>query len=232
MKLAKQILVSIAAPWLLLTATGCQSNLDGPFRTSDQPGQSSSEAAPEQLGAGIEKASVALEPSQVELTGGAASVGTDGGLGSQAESRQVAVSEARVEQILSELNSQKTSEGILINLPENILFDFDKAEIKPDAKPTLAKINELIGHYSNAPIAIYGHTDSKGSDAYNQTLSAKRANAVKNYLVSSHSVDASRLQAQGFGETKPIAPNTQSSGADNPAGRQQNRRVEVIIRNQ
>lgn len=134
-----------------------------------------------------------------------------------------------VEQTLSDLKAQKTGEGILINLPENILFDFDKSELRPSAKPTLVKVNQLLNHYSNAPVTISGHTDSKGSDAYNQSLSEKRAEAVKDYLVKNFNVQSNRLEAKGFGETQPVAPNAKLNDLDNPEGRQKNRRVEVLI---
>jgi outer membrane protein OmpA-like peptidoglycan-associated protein len=137
-----------------------------------------------------------------------------------------------VERTLSELNAQKTNTGIRINLPDNILFDFDQADIRPNAKPTLAKLDILLRNYSKAPVSIYGHTDSKGRNDYNQTLSEQRAEAVKDFLSQTFGIDAERLTTKGFGQTQPIAPNTQPDGTDNPEGRQKNRRVEVIIHNQ
>lgn len=151
--------------------------------------------------------------------------------GSTLETSKVQSSELEVSRTLSELNATQTDEGIVINLPENILFDFDKAEIKPEAEPTLKKISELLAYYKDSPMKINGHTDSKGSDGYNQKLSEQRAEAVKKYLTEKFSVKSSRLQAKGFGEAKPIAENENPNGFDNPEGRQKNRRVEVIIRN-
>ncbi|MGV0027642.1 OmpA family protein [Phormidesmis priestleyi] len=145
---------------------------------------------------------------------------------------QTTTTSVQVEKTLSELQAQKTSDGIRINLPENILFDFDKSELRPTAKPTLAKLSLLLKNYKSAPVAINGHTDSKGSDEYNQTLSNKRAESVKTYLSQNFGIDASRLQPQGFGKNQPIAPNANPDGSDNPQGRQKNRRVEVIIRTQ
>jgi outer membrane protein OmpA-like peptidoglycan-associated protein len=158
------------------------------------------------------------------------------------ESQQVSSTTTSVDRIISDLNSQKSSDGtaveakkvssgIQVNLPDNILFDFDKAEIRPEAKATLTKLNQLIASYKQAPVEIYGHTDSKGNDAYNQSLSEKRAKAVQEYLVKNFKVETSRLSAKGLGEKKPVAPNTKSNGADNPEGRQKNRRVEILIRN-
>ncbi|MBD2183248.1 OmpA family protein [Planktothrix sp. FACHB-1355] len=77
---------------------------------------------------------------------------------------------------------------------------------------------------------IYGHTDSKGDDAYNEKLSQLRAAAVKYYLINVFKVQPNRLQTKGFGKIKPIAPNNNPDGSDNPTGREKNRRVEVLIK--
>jgi OOP family OmpA-OmpF porin len=77
-------------------------------------------------------------------------------------------------------------------------------------------------------VTIEGYTDSKGTEAYNQKLSERRANAVKNYLVS-RGVEASRLDAVGKGESDPVAPNTKPNGKDNPEGRAMNRRAELKV---
>ncbi len=136
-----------------------------------------------------------------------------------------------VQQAITDLQAQRTSEGLKVNLPENILFDFDKAEIRPNAKPTLQKLSVLLKTYQNSPTEIRGHTDSKGSDQYNQDLSERRAKAVEAYLVQNFQVNGDRLTPKGLGKTQPIAPNTKPDGSDDPEGRQKNRRVEVIIRN-
>jgi len=135
-----------------------------------------------------------------------------------------------VQQALSDLQAQKTNEGIRITLPEDILFDFDKYNIRPSAKSALQKLSVVLKNYQNAPVQINGHTDSKGDDAYNQTLSENRAKSVKDYLTQNFGIDGSRLEPKGFGEIQPVAPNTNPNGSDNPTGRQKNRRVEVIIR--
>lgn len=130
-----------------------------------------------------------------------------------------------VERILTDLNARQTAEGVVVNLPADVLFDSDKATIRADASPTLAKINQLLIYYSKSPVAIEGHTDSKGSKAYNKKLSEERATAVRDYLVKQFGVDASRFQIKGYGETRPVAENANSNG------RQLNRRVEVRIQN-
>jgi len=108
------------------------------------------------------------------------------------------------------------------------LFEFNKATLTDDAATTLEALGPLIRREGNHPIRIEGHTDSIGSAAYNQTLGEKRAQAVKDWLVAHGYVPAS-APIQGFGKTRPAAPNTNPDGSDNPQGRQQNRRVEVIV---
>ena len=141
------------------------------------------------------------------------------------------ITAANVERTLTELKAKKTKQEIIINLPENILFEFDKYHVRAQAKPTLTKINQVLSYYSKANIFIYGHTDSKGDDAYNEKLSQLRAAAVKYYLINVFKAQPTRLQTKGFGKTKPIAPNNNPDGSDNPNGREKNRRVEVVIKN-
>lgn len=151
---------------------------------------------------------------------------------SQVETQPVPVTTTEVEQTLTELNAERTIEGIKINLQDNILFEFDKYAVRAVAKPTLSKINQLLKHYKDAQVFIYGHTDSKGDEDYNLDLSNKRAAAVKYYFVNVYNEEPTRLQTKGFGESKPIAPNNNPDGSDNPAGREKNRRVEFIIKTQ
>jgi outer membrane protein OmpA-like peptidoglycan-associated protein len=189
----------------------------------------------------IETTSNPLEPSQIELGQIIQSEidnnpingesGTQAGVNSQAQSQQVAVSQAQVQQIISDLDARQTSQGLQINLPESILFDFDKYDLRADAQPTLEKVSKLIDYYKNTPVDIAGHTDSQGSDTYNQQLSDNRADAVKNALIAQFGIESDRLNARGFGESQPIAANTKSDGSDDPTGRQKNRRVEVVVKN-
>ena len=135
-----------------------------------------------------------------------------------------------IEPILTELKAQKTPEGIKINIPENILFEFDKYNVRANAKTTLSKINQLLTHYKNSQILIYGHTDNKGENDYNLELSQKRAAAVKYYFVNNFKIAPTLIFTKGYGETKPIAPNNNPDNTDNPKGREKNRRVEFIIK--
>ncbi|MCT7957615.1 OmpA family protein [Laspinema palackyanum] len=134
-----------------------------------------------------------------------------------------------VEQTLTELNAETTIEGIKFNLSDNILFEFDKYAVRAAAKPTLEKVNQVLTHFKDARVLINGHTDSKGTDEYNIDLSQKRAAAVKYYFVNNFQAEPTRIQTQGLGKSKPIAPNTNPDGSDNPQGREKNRRVEFTI---
>lgn len=108
------------------------------------------------------------------------------------------------------------------------LFEFDKATLTPDAEATLKLLGPKILSYGPHPVFIDGHTDSKGDDQYNQELSVRRAERVKNWLLINHFVGKDAV-VQGWGEKKPIVPNTKPDGKDNPQGRQANRRVEIVI---
>ncbi|MCW1382407.1 OmpA family protein [Novosphingobium sp. KCTC 2891] len=112
--------------------------------------------------------------------------------------------------------------AILVNLPNGVTFDTDSTVIKPTFRDTLDRVAQSLAQYPNSLIDVYGHTDSTGSDAYNQSLSERRAGAVAAYL-SSRGVAASRIRSQGFGESQPVASNATEEG------RSANRRVEIKI---
>ncbi|WP_313454458.1 OmpA family protein [Brevundimonas sp.] len=129
--------------------------------------------------------------------------------------------------LLTELKARRSDGAIVVDLPADVLFDFDKATIRPDAEPALARAAELLKSYPGAQVTIGGHTDAKGDDAYNEALSLRRARSVADRL---QSPAAGRsIKAEGFGERRPVAPNTRPDGADDPDGRQKNRRVEIRI---
>ncbi len=115
-----------------------------------------------------------------------------------------------------------------LEMGSDVLFDFNKAEINPNAAVSLTNLGEMVKKEGKHPIKVEGHTDSIGSDDYNQRLSEQRATSVKDWLVEHKYMDDSAT-ASGFGRKKPIAPNKLPNGKDNPAGRQKNRRVEIVI---
>jgi outer membrane protein OmpA-like peptidoglycan-associated protein len=119
------------------------------------------------------------------------------------------------------LETRDTVRGLVVNLSD-VLFDTGKYTLRPGAREKLAKISGILLAYPTLNIAVEGHTDSVGSESYNQELSENRAATVRDYLVS-QGVPAASVTARGFGKTQPVASN------DTAAGRQQNRRVELIV---
>jgi outer membrane protein OmpA-like peptidoglycan-associated protein len=119
------------------------------------------------------------------------------------------------------LETRDTARGLVVNMSD-VLFDFGKFTLRPLAREKLAKISGIVLAYPSLKLAVEGHTDSVGTEAFNQELSEKRAEAVRNYLTQ-QGVPESSTTATGFGKTRPIASN------DTSEGRQQNRRVELIV---
>lgn len=128
-----------------------------------------------------------------------------------------------------DLAVKETATEVRIELPADVLFDFDKSEIRPDAAETLAKVADILRRYPKGRAVIEGHTDSKGGDDYNQRLSERRAQSVKQWLQEREKVTEIALETKGWGAKKPVAPNTKPDGSDDPEGRQKNRRVEIIV---
>ena len=117
--------------------------------------------------------------------------------------------------------------GTLITLEDGVLFDFGKSDIRADAAQTLGKLATVLTNAKVPAAHVYGHTDSVSDEAFNQQLSEARANAVSGEL-KKDGVTAT-MDATGYGEAKPVAPNENADGSDNPAGRALNRRVEIFI---
>jgi len=109
---------------------------------------------------------------------------------------------------LKDLGAQVTDQEIRIALAADVLFDFDKASLRPEAKPALDKVLEVLKSYPKASATIEGHTDGKGDDTYNNKLSERRAESVRGWL----------------------AANGASLNKDDPEGRQKNRRVEIVVK--
>ena len=134
----------------------------------------------------------------------------------------LAARDDKIDARLARLGAKVTETEVVIQLPGAILFDFDSAAIRADAERALNDVAEVIRAYPQRPVRIEGHTDSIAPDDYNQKLSERRAASVAEWL-SAHGVERPRVSTAGFGETRPVAGNETS------AGRQKNRRVEVII---
>jgi outer membrane protein OmpA-like peptidoglycan-associated protein len=117
--------------------------------------------------------------------------------------------------------TRDTARGLIVNLSD-VLFDTGKSTLRPEAREKLAKISGIVLAYPDLRLAIEGNTDSVGSDSMNQALSEQRAGSVRDYLVKEN-IPASSMTSQGFGKTQPVASN------DTAEGRQQNRRVEMVV---
>jgi outer membrane protein OmpA-like peptidoglycan-associated protein len=123
----------------------------------------------------------------------------------------------------------ETAKEITIELPADVLFDFDKFDIRPDAALSLQAAARILREQAKGPVRIEGHTDAKGAAAYNRTLSEKRAQSVKQWLTAKEGLTTVNFTITGLGATKPAAPNTNADGSDNPGGRQKNRRVAIVF---
>jgi outer membrane protein OmpA-like peptidoglycan-associated protein len=161
-----------------------------------------------------------------DLVGGA--IGTGGG-SAGLTGGAVDLKSQVVDLVAKGVDIKETANEIKINLLGDILFDFDKADIRTAAEPTLADVAKLIQSRPKAKVVIDGHTDSKGSESYNAKLSDRRAASVKTWF-GKHGVNISGMQTHGWGAKKPVAPNTHADGSDDPDGRQKNRRVEITIK--
>ncbi|MDP1707906.1 MAG: OmpA family protein [Gammaproteobacteria bacterium] len=116
----------------------------------------------------------------------------------------------------------RQGDNITLNMPGAITFDFDRSDIKPEFRPVLDNVARTLTEFNQTIVEVAGHTDSVGSDAYNQSLSERRANAVAGFL-GSRGVMHQRMIVVGAGESRPIASN------NTEAGRAQNRRVEITL---
>ncbi len=129
---------------------------------------------------------------------------------------------AEIEQDLEGATVERIGEGIKITFNSGLLFDVNKATLRPASKDELAKLARILKKYDETRILIEGHTDATGSDEYNLELSRQRSQSVANYLASM-AVDATRFTIMGYGESQPIASN------ETVEGRQLNRRVDIAI---
>ena len=127
-----------------------------------------------------------------------------------------------------DLQVKETETEVRIELAADVLFEFDKATLLAKAEDTLKKAAEFVRQRAVGVVRIEGHTDAKGDHAYNQRLSERRAESVRQWFAR-HGLGGVGFSSKGFAETRPVAPNTKPDGADDPEGRQKNRRVEIVI---
>lgn len=207
MKQLKNSLIIIMSVSLIIQ--GCAS------MNKTQKGAAVGTAAGGAMGAVIGRASgnTALGAIIGAAVGGATGAVIGRQMDKQAEEIKEKVPEAKVERV---------GEGIVIEFNSNILFGFDRSDLSAEAKENLDKLVVVLNEYPDTDIELQGHTDSKGSESYNQALSEKRAGAVSAYL-GLKGIEALRMTVKGFGETLPKYDN------ENDEGRAQNRRVEFVI---
>ncbi|HAQ27399.1 MULTISPECIES: OmpA family protein [Pseudomonadales] len=137
------------------------------------------------------------------------------------EEQTVAVVET-VEPIpTAEVEPEPVAEAVRVEL--DVKFDFDRAEVKSGSYDDIRNLADFMKEYGQTSTVVEGHTDSVGTDAYNQRLSERRANAVRDVLVNQHGLDSSRIEAVGYGESRPVADNATEEG------RAINRRVEAEV---
>ena len=129
---------------------------------------------------------------------------------------------AQIKQLQDSLNAKQTERGTLVTFGD-VLFDFNKAELKSSAYPNITKLAQFLQENPERKVIVEGYTDSTGAATYNQSLSERRANAVRDVLVNQYGVEAQRVNAAGYGEARPVADNATDSG------RAVNRRVEAEV---
>jgi outer membrane protein OmpA-like peptidoglycan-associated protein len=139
----------------------------------------------------------------------------------QAQQQAAQMREQLKNQLNQVLQTRETARGLIVNMSD-VLFDFNKYTLKPEAREKLAKVSGILLAYPNLKLQVEGYTDSIGSDEYNQKLSEQRADSVRDFLVQQSVADAN-ISAQGYGKSNPIADNTTNSG------RAQNRRVQLVV---
>ena len=162
----------------------------------------------------IAKQEAALEKKRLEL---------------EKRSLELEEKELALEKAKMELQQQQSGRSLSMNLSGDVLFDYDKAVLKPAAEDALKKVAVVLSQFPESKVTIEGYTDSKGGKTVNLPLSRERAGAVKDWLVKNGNVAAANITAKGLGEENPVAPNANADGTDNPAGRALNRRVTIIV---
>ena len=142
-------------------------------------------------------------------------------LRAQAEQSQQQLRQQLLQQFNLILETRDTARGLIVNMSD-VLFDFNKYSLRPAAREKLAKISGIILSHPGLTLEVDGYTDSIGSEEYNLKLSDERASGVRSYLIG-EGISPDNISARGFGKDNPVASN------DNAAGRQKNRRVEMVV---
>jgi outer membrane protein OmpA-like peptidoglycan-associated protein len=147
---------------------------------------------------------------------------TVGGVTGAVIGRKMDKQAEEMKQVLGDAEVKRVGEGIVIEFKDKVLFGFDRADLTAQARTNLDKLSNVLIKYPDTNIEILGHTDSKGTDTYNQGLSERRAISVSSYL-KTIGITSARLSTRGMGESDPVSVN------ETEGGRSENRRVEFVI---
>lgn len=208
--------LSLAALAAVIVLAGCESNPYTGENRRTATGATIGAGAGAILGAGVSGRS---DRTQGVLIGAAVGATVGGLIGRQMDKQEA---ELRRDMEGTGVGVVREGDTIRLQAPDSITFDVNRADVKPQFRPVLDQIANSIRQYPGTVVRVEGHTDSTGSAAYNQTLSENRAKSVSSYLIG-RGIEANRIQAMGYGFSRPIADNSTA------AGRAMNRRVEVLI---
>lgn len=217
----KKFILGAAALVLPVAMAACTTD---PYTGERQSSKTARNAAIGAAGGAIVGAVIGNNTGGGDATKGAIIGATTGGLTGGAIGVYQDRQEARLRQELAStgVRVQRDGDTITLIMPGNITFPTDQSTIRSDFYPVLNSVSKVLQEYDKTVVLVEGHTDSTGSDSYNDQLSVKRAVSVGNYLAS-QGVAANRVDARGYGERRPIADNSTEGG------RAQNRRVEINL---
>lgn len=209
LSVGQRLLWPLAAPLSLASLTACSQQESAPPAANQAEAQASEDTA------NVTRSS---PPSQTAVAGSDAA--------RKGESLNANISGLTGD--ISDLSVRVTEQATIVDIPSDVLFEFDKANLSPAAQGPLGKLLPYVQAGGKGVIVVTGYTDAKGEDAYNLTLSQRRAQAVADWLTDK-GIAVAQLTVVGKGEADPIAPNSNADGSDNPNGRAKNRRVSVTI---
>ncbi|KGQ20277.1 Cell envelope biogenesis protein OmpA [Lysobacter dokdonensis DS-58] len=215
------MIAGVVATGLALAASGC-ATYTGQTNAPDDPNRTQRGAligAAIGVAAGLLTGDDAVERRQHALVGAGVGALAGGAVGAYQDKQEA---ELRRNMAGTGVDVVRQGDNITLNMPSGITFDFNSSTLKPEFGGVLDKVSQTLTQYNQTVVEIAGHTDSVGTDQYNQALSERRANTVAGYL-GSHGVLQQRMIVVGAGETRPIASN------DTDSGRAQNRRVEITL---
>lgn len=212
----RKALVLAAAAALIV---GCTTNPYTGEQRASRTVTSGAGGAAAGAAAGAIGGAIAGRPGKGAAIGAAAGAAIGAGIGVYQDRQQAKLRERLA---ASGVSVTRDGDNIILNMPSDITFDVNQSEIKPGFYETLNSVAIVLDEFDKTNVSVYGHADSTGPEDYNMQLSQRRALSVSNYLAA-QGVSAGRLQAIGFGESRPIADNSTD------AGRSANRRVEIVI---